>query len=357
VERPKLRLLQEPWRLCEEAIHAVGLHKIDALEKKIGASAVASVRDFLQEIGFLDNRGLNSIGSEFFTSKFLKNDDATAINILTEAIRKYEPTQALCQLLWGRPGLKRANLYELLVFEDYVDPRAVSEEDIGSFLMLLNHCGIIKFSKKTNIITITYNPRTEASARPLTKFLSPETPYSNLRNLWDTIRSCNGFVHWFDKHFPPKGLEPLHDESDGSRIREVKILTGIQNHPVMERLNRDFREFRDELRIRKISSELRVICDKHLLNDIHDRWIISENVCYNIPPVNSMLKGQYSELKETAYRPPFIEWWSKAVDVLDEWSAIDSYLSTMRTDKGNQIGPITPVQGPSPRPLTTRSVS
>lgn len=345
MQQPRLRLLQESWGRCEETIHALGLGEMDILERKLGSSTIANICGFLEDIAFVDKRELGPLGSEFFTNRFLKNDDEAANIILAQALRKYEPTQAICQLLWGRPGLKRVNLYELLVFEDYVDTRAVSEEDIGSFLMLLNQCGIIRFSKKTNAVTVTFNPRTEGSAKPLTKFLSPETPFSNLRNLWETIRSCSGFVHWFDKHFPPKGLETLHDESDGSKIQEVKILTGIQNRPVMEKLNRDFREFRDELRTRKIMSELRVICDKHLLNDIHDRWIISENICYNIPPVNSMLKGQYSELKLTANRPPFNDWWSKGQDILNEWASIDSHSLSTRVDAGTQIGPIAPIQG------------
>ncbi len=351
MQRPKLRLLQESWGRCEEAIHALGLGNIDLLERKIGASAVANICGFLEDIEFVEKRELKSLGSEFFTNRFLKNDNGAANIILTQALKKYEPTQAICQLLWGRPGLRRVNLYELLAFEDYVDTRAVGEEDIGSFLMLLNQCGIIRFSKKTNAVTVSFNPRTESSAKSLTRFLSPETPFSNLRNLWETIRSCNGFVHWFDKHFPPKGLETLHDESDGSKIREVKILTGIQNYPVLEKLSRDFREFRDELRTRNIMSELRVICDKRLLNNIHDRWIISENVCYNIPPVNSMLKGQYSELKQTANRPPFNEWWSKAQDIVAEWSSIYSHLLATKAGGADEIEPITPIQGHSAEPL------
>ena len=94
----------------------------------------------------------------------------------------------------------------------------------------------------------------------------------------------------------------------------------------LERTRRDFKRFKAELTLRNISSEIRVICDKNILKDIHDRWIMATNVCYNVPPINSIYMGQYSELVKTDNRPPFGEWWQKGLNILDDWNDIDKAL-------------------------------
>ena len=325
-DEQKPKLLVESWLRCEELIHALGMRYSDKLVTKLGHTASENILEFLRDIGFMNGMSLSPIGSEYFRTKFVLNDAESADKILSEGVRQYGPTQAICQLLWGRPGLKRTNVYKLLVSEEYIDGRSVSEAQIGSFLMLVNQCKLITYSKKTQDITVIFKPRTEGSGRLSTRFLSPDTPYSNLRNLWDILRSCNGFVHWFDKHFSAKGLEALHDEADGNRIREVKVLAGIVSRGVNDRLRRDFQRFRDELNTRNITSEMRIIIDKDILGEIHDRWIVSDKVCYNVPPVDTMFMGQYSELKQTAYRPPFAQWWEKGLDLLGDWQVISDHI-------------------------------
>ena len=48
---------------------------------------------------------------------------------------------------------------------------------------------------------------------------------------------------------------------------------------------------------------MKVITDNKLKAQIHDRWIISENLCYNIPSTDTVARGQYSEVKETTNKP------------------------------------------------------
>jgi len=264
------------------------------------------------------------VGSEYFRAKYIVNEGNVANNLLSDVIIKYEPTQAICQLFWGRPDLKRINVYKLLVFEDYLNTDEFNEEDIGSYMMLLNKCKILTYDKKTTNIRILFNPRT-SKPNTVARFLSPETPFSNLRNLWEVLRECNKFIHWFDKHFSTKGFEPLHDEADGNKITEIKILTGITKN-INDRIYRNFKRFKKEMENRQIDCVFRVVCDKDLLNKIHDRWIISDNVCYNVPPINSIYQGQYSELKKTKIRPPYGEWWEKGLDLIQNWTEISSYF-------------------------------
>jgi hypothetical protein len=322
--RPKL--LVESWPRCDEMIHALGMRESDKLMTRLGPSASSNIFEFLVDIEFMEGARLSRIGFEYFQSKFVMNDQARADKIITEAVKLYRPTQAICQLLWGRPGLKRTNVYNLLVSEEYLDGNAVSETQIGSFLMLMNQCKILTYSKRTQDITVIFKPRTESPDSLSTRFLSPETPYSNLRNLWDVLRSCHGFIHWFDKHFGARGLEALHDEADGNKINEIRILAGVSSRGVNEKLRRDFQRFREELSNRLINSQIRVICDKEILSDIHDRWIVSDKICYNVPPVDTMFMGQYSELKQTTYRPPFAQWWEKGYDLIEQWPLISEQI-------------------------------
>lgn len=73
---------------------------------------------------------------------------------------------------------------------------------------------------------------------------------------------------------------------------------------------------------RQISAELRVMCDTNLVNNIHDRWILSKDMTVNVPPIDTIFKGQYSEMKKTNNRPPFEDWWSKAFDIMKQWQDI-----------------------------------
>ncbi len=45
------------------------------------------------------------------------------------------------------------------------------------------------------------------------------------------------------------------------------------------------------------------------------RWIISKNLCYNIPSTDTVMRGQYSEVKRTANFPPFNAWWEKSEEI------------------------------------------
>ena len=70
-----------------------------------------------------------------------------------------------------------------------------------------------------------------------------------------------------------------------------------------------------ELKGDGVKCELRVITDKKLKADIHDRWVISENLCYNMPSTDTVVRGQYSEVKRTANFPPFNNWWRKSKNI------------------------------------------
>lgn len=311
-------ILKESWKKCEEVVKGLAEGYID--KNEWNKSELKNILTFLGDIGFQKDGELIEKGEEHYKCRFVLKDEKEAKNVVTESLKSYEPVQIICQILWGRENLDRESLYRLLLLERCISPE-FKFSDLGGFLMLLNYCGILKYSKGTKKITILYNPKIENEDKPTKRFLSPETPYSNIKALRESLRKCKEYIWWFDKHFSPKGFEPLAEEADGTKIKEIRILTGLTDN-VNDKLKRDFTRFQKEIRNRGIDVELRVICEKNLFHDIHDRWIISKNICLNMPPINSIYKGQYAEIKETENTPPFEDWWQKGSDLVNDWQSI-----------------------------------
>lgn len=65
-----------------------------------------------------------------------------------------------------------------------------------------------------------------------------------------------------------------------------------------------------------ISAEWRVVPKGK--RDWHDRFIITKRKACNVPPLNILYKGDYSEAFNTTERPPFEAWWKDAVP-LEDW--------------------------------------
>ena len=312
-----------PWKTIEKILYSIGKgnDKID-YENIVGKEKLHTTLSYLQNISFITKNGeLTEIGKKFYTELFVCNDD-TAYSTLANSLKKTEPVQLICQILWGRKNLTKNNIYSLLLVERMVDEK-FKEDDLGSFLSILNKCNILNYSKKSGTIEILYNPKIN-SDKPTALFLSPDTPYSNIKALHETIRSCKKFIWWFDKHFSAKGLEPLSEELNGNQVDEIRLLIGSAN--VNDKLKNNFKRFEVEMSKRGIKAELRVIYNKELLNTIHDRWIVSENVCYNLPPINTIYQGQYAEIKITKNIPPFENWWTSSHDILLEWQEIKNYI-------------------------------
>lgn len=279
-----------------------------------------SVNQFLYELEFTDDKGLSSIGKRYFQARHVYNDEKDALAILVQQVKKQPATQAICQLLWGRKNVKRRNIYNLLASERLIDVFEVSEEKLGAFLMLLNLCGIVVYSKQTGDVQVIHNVKGEEVPLAPDIFISKDTPYGNVINLRRILRSCNSYIYWIDKHFSTKGLEPLWEEADANKISTIKILAGKnENIPTLKSA---YERFEQEMTIKGINSELRVICDSSTFAEMHDRWIIAKNLCYNVPPINSIYQNQSAELKETTNRPPFDKWWSIALPIKERYSDI-----------------------------------
>jgi hypothetical protein len=145
------------------------------------------------------------------------------------------------------------------------------------------------------------------------KLLSPKTPFSNKKAIRDIITFCQDYIYWVDKYFSRAGLDLLAESLDNKKVKDIRIL--MLPEKVNEKFLSLYSDFKKEFKNYGIKCKLRLITDKKLKADIHDRWIISKNLCYNMPSTDTVARGQFSEVKRTKNFPPFNLWWRKSKDV------------------------------------------
>jgi len=313
-------ILLQPWKRCEQYFKGLVEGK-EASSQKSG-----ELGDFLKGIGFInDSMELTERGRNYYVKKFVENKEDQAKQILADSVKVSEPVLLLCSVLWGNQNVTSQNIWRLLLLKEMI-PKKTKTKDIGSYLMLLNSCGILKYSKRNSQILVTYNPRRDSEGKTAKTIIAPTTPYSNIRALEDCIRKCEDYVYWFDKHFSAIGLELLSDELDANKISELRILLGNIANIDYDKLRRNFKRFSEEMKNRGIKAECRVICDKELMRQIHGRWLISKEICFKLPPVNSIYQGQFDEIVETGVPPPFNDWWKEAYDLIADWQKIEPTL-------------------------------
>lgn len=148
--------------------------------------------------------------------------------------------------------------------------------------------------------------------------IEPGKDYSNLIAIRSILRLCSRHIKWLDKHFRRRALEWILGEIEENTLQNVtniRILAGRYNN-ITHRLQNDFRLFKTECQTRGIQAEFRVITQTDLLRDIHDRYILSHNITFNILPVRSIELGQWGEMFQTQRPPPFDQFWQQATDLL-----------------------------------------
>lgn len=147
--------------------------------------------------------------------------------------------------------------------------------------------------------------------------IDPKFPYRNRINLYKVFNNCTGYLWWLDKHFLFGGFELLDDwchcENDIVKITEIRILgSNMVNPSELGRLKRYFPPLKVELHHLGIQAEIKVITDPTILGSLHDRYIISDNIAFNILPVGSLIKGQTGSLFLEENPPDFAKLWSNS---------------------------------------------
>jgi hypothetical protein len=145
------------------------------------------------------------------------------------------------------------------------------------------------------------------------KLLSPGKPFSNKKAVRDIISCCTKYIYWIDKYFSKAGLDWLSESVNIDKVKKIRILM------LPDKVNNKFvslyKDLVKELKTSKVNFEIRGIVDKKISSSIHDRWIISENLCYNVPSTDTVARGQYTEIRQSNNLPPFDKWWRKSKDI------------------------------------------
>jgi hypothetical protein len=250
---------------------------------------------------------LTGEGDAFDTAWTVYRDRDEAERLLREAYLQLEETSALMQGLHGRKSVPVDGALHLLARHHLADPADVS--GFRAYLQVLNDMGIVAYSKKLQTVRVLAPmpaEEDEDTPSPRIRVVERERPYSNILHLRETLRACRGHVWWADPQFSRKGLEPLVHEADASRISEIRILSGPAR--VGPDAEKDFKRFVTEMENLGITAEWRVVEKPD--QDFHDRFIVSRDRAWNVPPIDTLYKGDYSELSETS-APPFAKWWAK----------------------------------------------
>ena len=160
--------------------------------------------------------------------------------------------------------------------------------------------------------------------------ITPGTPAENRSIFRRAIRRCKGFLYWLDSYVEREGLEFLLDSADLQNVKEIRILTSLYgNYQINEGLYNYFNRSQKEMKSKGISLEMRLLSTKDAHNRAaHDRFIIGENIIFNVPSFTTITKGRFSEIKETTNKIPFQDYWNDhdSLDVLKDLSKIKYLL-------------------------------
>ena len=254
---------------------------------------------------------LNAEGRAFEEAWWVYEDFESAETVWKAALLRLPAVQTLLQSLHGKGPVPVRGVVHYLASHGHVgagDTRAVRV-----LLTVLRSAEIVAYSNQKQTVRITVPIPDSGGPEPKVRVVNPDRPYTNLRHLREVLRACRDHIWWAEPHFVAKLLEPLSDEADAGRISEIRILTGAASTvEILDRGTKDFKRFRKEMKALGIDAEWRIMDGAR---DKHDRFIVERTRAWNMPPINTLLKGDYSEISETPQPPPFEEWWAAGMDL------------------------------------------
>jgi len=260
------------------------------------------------DLGLFDpDAGLTEGGRAIEDAYWIQGDPDLAYPLLRQAYAQAPVVEVLLQGLHGRGATPIKGALYLLEKHGLAEGKSADLTTLRAILSMLNPFDLLKFSAKQQTVRSVTVP--EDQQAPAVRVIQPDRPYSNLQQLRQTLRACREGIVWIESHFPRKGLEPLAEESDSTRIRRIRILSGKTNADA--RAVADYQRFKAEMKNRGISAEWRILDPM----PTHDRYIITKDAVWNVPPVNTLYKGDFSEILQTSTKPPFEGWWKKAVEL------------------------------------------
>lgn len=266
--------------------------------------------DFLGQAGLLqaERYALSDAGKRLFELIFIFPDEAAVNDQLVQILLRNPVVNLLCQSFYGRG---KASVEQLRVLLNYhgIGSKDVEYSNVVSVLTLLNKYGIVVYDKKNKTFTVK---KSGGFVEPIDQYyICPDTPYSNIYNMRKVIRSCQGNIFWVDKHFRKEGFEMLIDGLPYQGVSSITIISGKDN--LTASAKSDYLNLLAELANRQIALSWRVI--ENVSFKWHDRWLVADNQCHNIPPVLAIIRGQRAEILLTKDRLDIEPFMSESVPV------------------------------------------
>ena len=254
------------------------------------------VFNFLLSIEFVDDcdHFMSQIGKAYFEALFIHQDQAVADEYLRTALLKNPAVNLIGQVFYGRGKILVEQLRVLLNYHRASECEVVYS-DVISILTLLNRFGITVYDKRNKGFVVKEPANTDTLITQY--YVNPSTPFSNIYNMRRVLRASSGDVFWIDKHFRKEGFEIIIDGLANDGVSTITIISGADN--CTQSAQTDYRALQTELLERNVTLSWRIIDDDTFKSKWHDRWLISDTTCYNIPPVLSIIRGQRSDIIQT----------------------------------------------------------
>lgn len=265
---------------------------------------------FLDQAGLLQHESyaLSDDGKRLFEILFVFKDEASATEQIAQILLKNPVVNLLCQSFYGRGKISVEQLRVLLNYHG-VGSKEVDYSGAVALLGLLNKYGVVVYDKKNKLFMVK---KSGDFSEPVKQYyICPDTPYSNIYNMRKIIRACRGEIYWIDKHFRKEGFEMLIDGLPYQGVTSVTIISGMDN--VTASAKTDYINLQTELSKRQIVLNWRVIDTSTF--KWHDRWLVADNQCHNIPPVLAIIRGQRAEILATKERLDISQFIAESVPV------------------------------------------
>ncbi|MFJ6167898.1 hypothetical protein ACIQH6_22445 [Micromonospora orduensis] len=265
----------------------------------------------LHRCGLLKHQALTESGKALFRLAWVLRKEKEAEYALGQALRQLTPVQVIEQELRGLGSVPEDGVLDLLK-----QHRAVASDtsvtDLRPLLRWLSSVEIAAYSmrhKALRSLAPAPDVALAGEVQAIAAMISPRTPFLNVVKLRRVIRPLKGTVWWADPHFGVRALEELAAELSLSDVTHVRILSGDAENVITPRSKRDFERFQHEMSNHGVLAEWRV--DIRGVRDWHDRWLGDGKTVWNVPPINTLFKNDYSEISPASERPPFEDWWNR----------------------------------------------
>ena len=141
----------------------------------------------------------------------------------------------------------------------------------------------------------------------------PGRGYDNRLAVYRLVRSASTYLYWYERHMERKVLEILSAELQPSV--DVRLLSGRVKVDQLPQLRQDFKAFRKQMEARQCRVQWRVWDEAR---PPHGRFIMTDSGAWNVPPLNTILKGDLDEILPSTQGPSdFEELWVKGIDLID----------------------------------------